>query len=242
MTPGVRASTLAGMLLILAAGVCATAGAASPAPTIPAAEVPSELAAALQALPDRERGERLFATCAACHGVDGMGQPDGAAPAIAGQYRVVLLRQLVDYRVGRRWDLRMEHVMQLRRLETVQDIADVAAFAAALPATGRVTIGNGRHLGVGAASYLRHCADCHGATGQGSAEAAVARLAGQHHPYLLRQFFDVLEGRRPPLSASHGRSMADMDQARAEGIADYLSRMQPRAPDASPASPPGGAR
>jgi cytochrome c553 len=223
--------------------------AAQPAPAgDPDATALAEWRAALQITPDRQRGEQLFATCAACHGTDGMGQPDGGAqpgggtqagggaPVIAGQYREVLLRQLVDYRHGQRWDMRMEHVMQLRRLATVDDLADVAGFIAALPVTGTARTGDGRNLATGATVYLERCAACHGATGQGVASRGVTRLAAQHHPYLYRQFFDVVEGRRPSLSASHGRLMSDLDQAQADGIADYLSRMQVR----PPASPSGG--
>lgn len=214
---------------------------APPAPAAdPDATALAEWRAALRLVPDRSRGEQLFATCAACHGTDGSGQPDGDAPVIAGQYREVLMRQLVDYRHGRRWDTRMEHVMQLRRLATVNDIADVADFIAALPVTGTVRTGDGRNLAAGATVYLDRCAACHGATGQGVASRGITRLAAQHQPYLYRQFFDVVEGRRPPLSASHGRLMADLDQTQADGIADYLSRMQARAPVPPPARPPGG--
>lgn len=211
--------------------------AAQPAPAgDPDTAALAEWRAALQITPDRQHGEQLFATCAACHGTDGMGQPDGGAPVIAGQYREVLLRQLVDYRHELRWDMRMEHVMQLRRLATVDDLADVAGFIAVLPVTGTVRTGDGRNLAAGAALYLERCAACHGATGQGIASRGITRLAAQHQPYLYRQFFDVVEGRRPSLSASHGRLMADLDQAQADGIADYLSRMQVR----PPASPSGG--
>ena len=40
---------------------------------------------------DLVRGQALFATCAACHNVDGSGMPDGSVPAIAGQYRAVIV-------------------------------------------------------------------------------------------------------------------------------------------------------
>ncbi len=222
MPRGGRACSLVAAVLMLAATVGAAASSADTDAAL------AQWRATLQLMPDRARGETLFATCAACHGADGMGQRDGAVPVIAGQHREVLLRQLVDYRQGRRWDLRMEHVVHLRRLQTLNDLADVADFIAALPANGVVGTGNGIHLDSGAAIYLERCADCHGATGQGDAGRGIARLAAQHQAYLVRQFLDVVEGRRPPLSATHDKSMSGLDQAQIDGIADYLSRMQSR--------------
>jgi cytochrome c553 len=154
-----------------------------------------------------------------------MGQADGSAPVIAAQHRGVVLRQLVDYRYGLRWDLRMEHVAQMRNLQMPQDLADVAAYVATLVQQNeRIGMGRGEHLALGARRFVERCAECHGATGQGDAGKSVPKLAGQHHAYLLRQFLDVLEGRRPALGASHRRLLTDFDLAVADGIADYLSR------------------
>lgn len=159
-----------------------------------------------------------------------MGQGDGTAPVIAAQHREVVLRQLVDYRYSLRWDLRMEHVAQLRNLQMPQDLADVAAYVASLEQRAeRTGMGRGEHLAQGASKFIERCAQCHGATGQGQigrggTSSAVPKLAGQHHAYLLRQFLDVMEGRRPALGASHRHLMTDFDQTLADGIADYLSR------------------
>lgn len=223
------------LIFSLIASIRADEGAAQ-ASRAAAAELRTALA--LSGVP--ARGYQLFATCAACHGVDGMGQGDGTAPVIAAQYREVVLRQLVDYRYSLRWDLRMEHVAQLRNLQLPQDLADVAAYVASLEQRAeRTGIGRGEHLAQGASKFIDRCAQCHGATGQGKASqtkpdqthrgrgttnSAVPKLAGQHHAYLLRQFLDVMEGRRPALGASHRRVMSDFDQALADGIADYLSR------------------
>jgi len=76
----------------------------------PRGEAAVEYQAALAAVPDSRRGDQIFATCAACHGVDGSGLPDGSVPVIGSQHYPVLLRQLVDYRHAERWDIRMEHV------------------------------------------------------------------------------------------------------------------------------------
>lgn len=170
------------------------------------------------------RGESLFATCSACHGAAGMGQPDGPAPVLAGQHERVLIRQLADYRDGTRWDPRMEHVARLRVVERPDDLVALAAFVSHLDASLPAAIGSGAGLDAGARAFVMECSVCHGATGQGDAVRGVPRLAGQHHGYLKRQVQDAVEGRRPRLQASHGPRFAALTAAEIDGLADYLSR------------------
>lgn len=66
-----------------------------------------EFSEGAQLKPDLARGEDLFSTCAACHGADGRGTPDGEIPAIAGQHGSVLLKQIADFRYDQRWNERM---------------------------------------------------------------------------------------------------------------------------------------
>lgn len=188
-----------------------------------AARADLQQARLLQANP--ARGEGLYATCAACHGVTGMGQPDGNAPVIARQHYSVLLKQLIDYRHAQRWDLRMEHVVELKKFTQLQDLVDVAAYVSAMSDPGMTGVGSGQYLREGAWTFVLRCAACHGASAAGSDVSGVPRLAGQHYEYLRRQFFDVAEGRRPQLSASHGRLLHELNKADVDGMADYLSRI-----------------
>jgi cytochrome c553 len=174
--------------------------------------------------PDPVRGERLYATCSACHGVAGMGQPEGPAPVLAGQHGTVLLRQLADYRDGARWDPRMEHVAKLRAFSDRDDLADIAAFLSRLDAPLPADIGPGTDLAEGARVFIDGCASCHGASGQGDGARGVPRLAGQHQGYLRRQVLDAVEGRRPALQASHGVRFKGLSASSLGGLADYLSR------------------
>lgn len=187
----------------------------------------TELRTVLTLAGDPARGRTLFATCAACHGVDGAGQPDGNAPVIARQHRSVLLKQLVDYRHTLRWDLRMEHVVELKKFESLQDLADVAAYVSELPRVDRVGQGSTQYLREGAWTFVLRCASCHGASGSGADGTLVPRLAAQHYEYLRRQLLDIAEGRRPQLSVTHARLLDDLTQADVDGMADYLSRVVP---------------
>jgi len=181
-------------------------------------------AADAAASPDPARGEQRYATCAACHGASGMGQPEGPAPVLAGQHELVLLKQLADYRVGVRWDQQMEPVSRLRLVEAARDRADLAAFLSQLDPSLPAAIGPGDSLAAGARVFVIDCAGCHGATGQGGAARGIPRLAGQHHGYLRRQVQDAVEGRRPRLQASHGARFTVLTAAEIDGLADYLSR------------------
>jgi cytochrome c553 len=89
--------------LLLLGSLCSISGAAQAG-----SAAQQEFRAAMQRTPDINRGRELFATCAACHNVDGSGIEDGSVPAIAGQYYAVIVKQLTDFRDDSRWNLRME--------------------------------------------------------------------------------------------------------------------------------------
>jgi cytochrome c553 len=204
---------LVGLLLLLPASV----GAASPAR--------SELQAALRATPDPEHGETLFAQCVACHGDQGQGLPDGSTPRIAGQHFRVLVKQLVDFRYGKRWDFRMEQRANTH-LGAFQDIADVASFLSRLPRRNKVGGIDGEVLAQGANLYGVNCASCHGARGEGDGTESVPMLAGQHPGYLLRQMYDSVDGRRPSLAQLHAKRIKPLDFEQLRAIADFLARVE----------------
>ena len=177
--------------------------------------------------PNLDHGAELFEVCAACHGSDGGGSSDGSVPAIAGQHFRVLVKQLVDYRHHQRWDIRMEHFTDHHHLAGPQEVADLAAYVAALPPTGGKGYGDGENLAQGARLYLALCASCHAPTGAGNAASRVPRLAGQHFAYLERQLYDAVDGRRPNMGAKHARLLSRLDRTDILGVADYLSRLLP---------------
>jgi cytochrome c553 len=189
--------------------------------------------AALQ--PDAGRGRELFAQCAACHGPDGNGTVNGSIPRIAGQHYRVLVRQIVDFRNGARWDVRMEGVATSHEIiPELQDIADVASFVSTLSRDGARGVGDGQLVSRGAAIYERSCASCHGAEAQGDDRHAIPRLAGQHAAYLARQIYDAVDGRRPPLTRSHASRFAPLDFEEVLGLSDYLARIGWSAADGDP--------
>src|SRR3954471_17997145 len=106
--------------------------------------------------PDLVHGAELYQTCAACHGPEGRGTPDGEIPAIAGQHGSVLLKQLTDFRHDQRWEERMQNFTDRHHLAGAQDLTDVAAYVASqprFPATVK-GIGDGASLSEGAHIYF----------------------------------------------------------------------------------------
>jgi cytochrome c553 len=190
-----------------------------------ASSLQSALDDVLRQKPNVVAGERQYTqACSACHGIAGEGQAEGLAPRIAGQRFAVIASQLVDFRLGRRTDERMQARASAHVLRGSQDIADVAGYAAQL-AGGAGSRGSGKLVERGAQLFANRCSSCHGARAEGSEQPAVPRLAGQNHRYLERQLHDLIEGRRPAAGRDHLQPLKSLEQDQIYALADYLSRL-----------------
>lgn len=179
----------------------------------------------LAAQPDESHGRELFERCVRCHGPVANGTSEGAIPRIAGQHFQVLARQIIHFRYAERWDTRMEDVaMDLHVLENAQDIADVSLYVSRIERGGSRGIGDGTMVERGAAVYAERCASCHGPKGEGDGPSWVPRIAGQHAGYLVRQIYDSVAGRRPPMARAHRKSFDKLDFDDLQGLTDYLAR------------------
>jgi len=186
----------------------------------------SDYKAAINSKPDPINGEALFEYCTSCHGPDGSGDISGSIPRIAGQHYRVLVRQIIDFRYGKRWDVRMEGIAAKHTLlASNQDIADVAAFVSRLDRDGSRGVGDGLYVEKGAAIYTQQCASCHGADAEGDGDKGIPRLSGQHAGYLARQIYDAVDARRLPLAETHRKRFVPLDFEEVLGLTDYLSRI-----------------
>jgi cytochrome c553 len=191
-----------------------------------ASSTQQDFARVMASKPDVAHGAELFEQCKACHGPDGGGTPEGAVPRIAGQHYRVLVRQIVDFRHGARWNFRMEGVATSHNvLPELQDIADVARFVSTLEVSGARGVGDGQYVERGATVYRSQCVECHGAVGEGSDSKGVPRIAGQHAGYLMRQIYDAVDGRRPALTRSHGKRFDPLVFEDVLGLGDYIARL-----------------
>lgn len=221
-----KSRTRVGSTVLLLAGVALGANAAAAPPAEAArAKAKEELRETLQASADSAHGGQLFSICAECHGAHGEGNANGWPPQIAGQHARVIAKELVDFRTGMRWYDPMERIAGRHVLQGTQDIADVAAYVAALPPSTATTPGPGRSLQQAARLYAQRCEWCHGAQGEGNDERFVPRVAGQQYEYLLRQLQDAREGRRPSMQTQHPRLIASASMDELAGLADYMARL-----------------
>lgn len=148
---------------------------------------------------DAARGQALFATCIACHGIDGKGNAALQAPQIAGQESWYLVTQLRNFKNG----IRGAHPqdvqgMQMRpmamTLADEQAMADVAAHARSLaPGEGTITLDGDPQKGQ---QLYTTCIACHGMDAMGNAALKAPSLAGQQDWYLVRQLSNFRNGVR----------------------------------------------
>lgn len=145
------------------------------------------------------RGAELFETCAPCHGDAGVGNPDIAAPAIAGLPQWYVEEQLRGFQNEYRGDhagdlpgLRMRPMaVSLTRDGDVESVSQyVASLDAAYPAS--TLHGN---AGAGAASYVV-CVACHGEDGLGNPDLHAPPIVQLDDWYLLNQLRNFKSGAR----------------------------------------------
>ena len=148
-----------------------------------------------------ESGRDKAAVCMGCHGQDG-NSPADLWPKIAGQVPEYLVKQLQDFKAGRRVNDQMGPLVQVL---SDQDIRDLAAFfatqqpSAAEGAADKAALGERIYLkGTGSGpAAVTACVGCHGQRGEGNRNwsdvyvtppAVLAPAIGSQHPsYIAAQ-------------------------------------------------------
>lgn len=242
--PARAAATLA-VLAALAAQAPATASDSAAAAPKATPWTPASLRTALAALPkgDAVAGQKVHDQlfCASCHGEKGVA-PTQNWPHLAGQRAAYTAKMLLDYQDKRRLEgKRAELMHDIAVMMTPQQIADVAAYYASLPApkddgTPRPRPAAGAK-DLPAEVLVRHgdktrlitpCASCHGVVGQGGKLEASA-LAGQNPLYFVRTLLDYQSGVRHNDSAKGMQAFAKkLTRGEIEALAAYYADL-PRA-------------
>ncbi|HTO44570.1 MAG TPA: c-type cytochrome [Burkholderiales bacterium] len=219
--------------LCRAAGITAASGA--PAAPLGAAAIPSEViwtptTERLIVAGDAARGSALAATCAGCHGANGIGASD-QFPDLAAQPAAALYKQLSDFHSGKR----VSPIMQgFAATLTEQQMADLAAHFATLPAPAAGAGEPPRLVTVGdPARGLVACAACHGPMGH---KLGAPELAGQKAAYIQAQLEAFAAGTRRNDINQQMRAIAhELRAEEVSALAQYYGGA------AKPASPPQGA-
>ena len=119
--------------LALATGVAQLTATLCAAAELSSAE---EYRQAIHAASDRAHGGQIYrSSCEVCHGATGEGYSGGygaAFPLTGGQHFRVLALALVRFRLGQSSTHEMQYFSDNYRLTSAQDVADVAAYVAAL--------------------------------------------------------------------------------------------------------------
>lgn len=211
-----QASTLA-VALAAALGAPATASAAEPL---------ADLREALTLQGDPVRGRWAFEPCVICHRRDASGRANLGTPRLWGQHASVIVKQVADIRAGTRLNPPMKEIVDNPAL-TPRVLADIASHLQALRSDAPAGLGPGTDLPRGQALYERDCAGCHGARGEGQAQAFFPMLAAQHYAYLLRELGLIRDGGRGNSNPGMVQVVKGYAQTDFEAVADYLSRLPP---------------
>lgn len=184
--------------------------------------------AAAATKPDPAKGQELSTkVCGACHTADGSrGAP--ANPILQGQHPEYLVKQLQEFKSGKRKNAVM---MGFASALSEDDMRHIAAFYAgktAKPGAAKnkdtIRLGESIYRGGISAKGVPACAGCHGPTGAGI-PAQYPRLGGQHADYTESQMVGFRSGARGN-SAQMMTIAARMSDVEIKAVSDYIAGLR----------------
>ena len=180
------------------------------------------------AAPEKNSAEKTVQTvCAACHGADG-NSSIVLNPKLAGQHPEYLLKQLINFKEGKRANTVMAGMVANL---TPNDMKGLAAYYAGkkqalakAKSNGAGSLGEKIYRGGIAAANVPACASCHGANGAGIPKQ-FPRLAGQHADYALTQLraFRLGERANAPMMMTIAAKMTDVEM---QAVTDYMQGLR----------------
>lgn len=184
---------------------------------------------AAMAAGDATAGQQKAAACAACHGADG-NSANGEWPKLAGQNTVYLVKQLQDFKAGRRANPIMSGMAAPLSDQDMEDIA--AYFSSQQPAPGKadpelVEKGKVIYLSGNLNSGLAACTACHGANGKGNPAAGFPAVSDQHAQYVetqLKAFRAMQRGNDPGQMMRNIAAKMNDDEIKA--VASFMQGLQ----------------
>ena len=222
------ATSLLAALLALPATSLFAADAAVPAPAAAEAHAVPAAAPAKAAKPDLVAGEAKFtAVCAACHGADGnSGTP--AYPKLAQQHPEYLVKQLQEYKAGKRKNPIMQGFAAALSDDDMKNVSYWATSKKAKPGFARdkelVALGERIYRGGIAERQVAACAGCHNPTGAGI-PSQYPRLSGQHADYTSAQLTAFRDGVRGN-SLQMTQVAAKLNDREIRAVADYIGGLR----------------
>jgi len=162
--------------------------------------------------------------CQHCHGLNGEAS-SAIYPRLAGQHKNYILKQLHDFRSGKRKEVTMNEMTADLKDE---EIAALAAYFSAQQAQGhrvrdKMLSAVGEYIFKKGNQYsgVADCASCHGENGEGSDTRP--RLAGQHKRYVAEQLKGFMERGRTNDNAIMFSIASKLTELEIEAVANYVS-------------------
>ncbi len=180
------------------------------------------------AKPNLVQGEAKYAPiCASCHGADGnSGTP--ANPKLAGQHPQYLVKQLQEFKSGKRPSAVMKGFAAVLSDEDMVNISAWLASQQPKPGFARdkdlVALGERIYRGGIPDRQVAACAGCHSPNGAGI-PAQYPRLSGQHADYTVGQMVAFRDGVRAN-SVQMTQVAAKMNDREIKAVADYIAGLR----------------
>ncbi|MGY0197390.1 c-type cytochrome [Leptothrix sp. BB-4] len=162
--------------------------------------------------------------CGACHTADGSrGSP--ANPILQGQHAAYLVKQLTEFKSGKRENAIMKGFASGLSDEDMKNVAAFYASKQAKPGFAKnkdlVVLGEKIYRGGIADRNIPACAGCHSPTGAGI-PAQYPRVAGQHADYTEAQLKAFRDGIRKNNAQMTGVA-AKLNDREIKAVADYMA-------------------
>jgi cytochrome c553 len=175
--------------------------------------------------PDLAKGEASFgAVCAACHGPDGNSIAP-IYPKLAQQHPQYIVKQLTEFKAGKRANPIMLGFASTLSDEDMQNIAYWVTTKTSKPGFAKekelVTLGERIYRGGIADRQVPACAGCHSPNGAGI-PAQYPRLAGQNADYAVLQLTAFRDGVRTN-SLQMTQVAAKLNDREIKAVADYIA-------------------
>ena len=176
---------------------------------------------------DLAKGQTIAQVCGACHTADGSrGAP--ANPILQGQHPEYLVKQLQEFKSGKRNNAVMKGFATTLSDEDMKHVAAFYASKTAKPGAAKnkdtIRLGEKIYRGGITEKSVPACAGCHGPTGAGI-PAQYPRLGGQHADYTESQ----MNGFRAGTRANNAQMMAiaaKLSDLEIKAVSDYIAGLR----------------
>jgi cytochrome c553 len=200
----------------------------------PEAKPAAAAAPAKVAKPDPAKGDTIFnnappnsQSCASCHNADG-NSAVAANPKLAQQHPEYILKQLQDFKSGKRKSPIMKPLASALSEEDMRNIAWFVGAKKVKPGFAKekdlVALGEKIYRGGIGERQIAACAGCHSPNGAGI-PAQYPRLGGQHADYTTAQLVAFRDGVRTNSPQMTGVA-AKLNDREIKAVADYIAGLR----------------